>query len=71
VVGSSNLDVRSFYFNAECNVLIWDDTTGRAMAQAFEQDLRESTELRSEAWGRRPLAHRLGDALARCLSPLL
>jgi cardiolipin synthase len=71
VVGSSNLDFRSFYFNAECNVLMFDDTTGRMMAQAFEEDLGQSVEMQREAWNHRPLAHRLGDALARCLSPLL
>ena len=71
VVGSSNLDFRSFYFNAECNVLIFDDATGQTMAQTFEEDLGQSLEMRLETWNQRPLAHRLGDALARCLSPLL
>lgn len=71
VVGSSNLDFRSFYFNAECNVLILDEGTGRRMARAFEEDLDQAIEVRPEVWHRRPLAHRLGDALARCLSPLL
>jgi cardiolipin synthase A/B len=70
VVGSSNLDFRSFYFNAECNVLIWDDATGRTMARAFEEDLAQSLEIRPETWNQRPAAHRLGDAMARCLSPL-
>jgi cardiolipin synthase len=71
VVGSSNLDFRSFYFNAECNVLILDDATGRTMAQTFEADLGQSLEMGLEDWNRRPLAHRLGDTLARGLSPLL
>jgi cardiolipin synthase len=71
VVGSSNLDFRSFYFNAECNVLVMDDATGQTMAQAFEEDLKQSIEIRLESWNQRPLTHRLGDALARCLSPLL
>jgi cardiolipin synthase len=71
VVGSSNLDFRSFYFNAECNVLILDDGTGRRMARAFEEDLERALEVRLEDWQHRPLAHRWGDALARCLSPLL
>jgi cardiolipin synthase len=71
VVGSSNLDFRSFYFNAECNVLTWDDATARTMGKAFEEDLGQSLEMRLENWNHRPLAHRLGDALARCLSPLL
>ena len=71
VVGSSNLDFRSFYFNAECNVLIFDGAIGQAMAQAFEEDLGHSREICWETWNQRPLAHRLGDALARCFSPLL
>jgi cardiolipin synthase len=70
VVGSSNLDFRSFYFNAECNVLILDEATGRTMAKTFEDDLGQSLEMRLDAWNQRPLAHRFGDALARCLSPL-
>ena len=71
VVGSSNLDFRSFYFNAECNVLILDEATGRTMAHTFQEDLEQSIEMRLETWNQRPLAHRCGDALARCLSPLL
>jgi cardiolipin synthase len=46
VVGSSNLDFRSSYFNAECNVLILDDETGQTMAQAFQKDLEQSAEVR-------------------------
>jgi cardiolipin synthase len=71
LVGSSNLDFRSFHFNAECNVLIFDDTTAQQMTAAFEEDLRHSLEIRLEAWKQRPMMHRIGDALARRLSPLL
>jgi hypothetical protein len=41
------------------------------MVQTFQEDLRQSIEMRLETWNQRPLAHRLGDALARSLSPLL
>lgn len=71
MVGSSNLDFRSFHFNAECNVLIFDATTARQMTDAFEEDLCHSVEIRLEAWKRQPMMHRIGDALARRLSPLL
>ena len=71
VIGSSNLDFRSFYFNAECNVLIFDYVSGETMAQAFLEDLGQSTEIRIETWNRRPLMHRCFDAVAHCLSPLL
>jgi len=71
VVGSSNLDFRSFVFNAECNLVILDAETGARMATAFEADLEQSIEIRRADWKRRSLRHRLGDRVARWLSPLL
>jgi cardiolipin synthase len=71
VVGSTNLDFRSFRFNAECNLVVLDEATGASMAARFQEDLTRSEEIRSEPWRRRGLGHRWGDALARRLSPLL
>ena len=71
VVGSSNLDFRSFHFNAECNVVIFGDEIARGMTRAFEADLDRSVEVLLEAWKQRPITHRIGDVLARCLSPVL
>lgn len=71
VVGSSNLDFRSFHFNAECNVAILDDETGQRMSRAFEQDLAVATEIHIDQWRRRSLWHRMVDSLARRCSPLL
>jgi cardiolipin synthase len=71
IIGSSNLDFRSFQFNAECNVMIFDDFTAQKMTNAFEEDQRHSDEIQAEAWNNRPMAHKVGDAVARCLRPLL
>lgn len=71
VVGSSNLDFRSFHFNAECNVLILDDEVAQTTARAFVHDLARSDEIQLDQWRKRSVAHRFGDALARCLSPIL
>lgn len=71
VVGSSNLDFRSFYFNAECNILVLDGGVAQAMVHAFQEDVKQSSEIKLDAWVQRPLGHRWGDALARRLSPLL
>jgi cardiolipin synthase len=70
-VGSTNLDFRSFRFNAECNLVVLDESTGAGMEAAFEEDLARSEEIRAESWRLRGLGHRWGDALARRLSPLL
>jgi cardiolipin synthase len=69
LIGSSNLDFRSFHFNAECNFLILDEEIGRTMSSAFERDLLSAREI-GAAWGR-TLPHTLGDALARRLGPFL
>jgi cardiolipin synthase len=71
IVGSSNLDFRSFSFNAECNLVILDSGCGARLEQAFLDDLALSEEIVGERWRRRTLLHRCGDRLARSLSPLL
>jgi len=71
VVGSSNLDFRSFELNAECNFLILDAGTGARMEKQFERDLSEAEEIRSASWQIRGKMHRLGDLAARRLAPFL
>lgn len=71
VIGSTNLDFRSFRFNAECNLVILDDETGSALTESFETDLERSREIGLADWRRRPVVHRAGDRLARWLAPLL
>jgi cardiolipin synthase len=71
LIGSSNLDARSFRYNAECNVLVLDEATGRTMTTAFERDLAQSEEVRLPEWRRRAVVHRWADAIARRFSPVL
>jgi cardiolipin synthase len=71
VVGSTNLDFRSLVFNAECNLVILDRGTGAELRQAFLHDLDHSTEVLAGPWRSRTLPHRVGDRLARLLSPFL
>jgi cardiolipin synthase len=71
MVGSSNMDFRSFHFNAECNVVVFDDATAGVLEAHYEEDLAHSVEITEPAWSSRPVLHRLGDGLARKLSPFL
>ncbi|HLN59114.1 MAG TPA: phospholipase D-like domain-containing protein [Thermoanaerobaculia bacterium] len=71
IAGSSNMDFRSFHFNAECNIVMLDEETGRAFSEKFEQDLNESVEITAAAWSHRSFFHRAGDAFARRLGPVL
>jgi cardiolipin synthase len=71
VVGSTNLDFRSFHFNGESNVVLLDEGVGERMEEIFRRDLSESREILLPAWRERSPAHRIGDRAARLLSPLL
>jgi cardiolipin synthase len=71
VAGSTNLDFRSFHFNAECNLVMLEAGTASAFTEAFEADLAQSVEITPAVWARRSFLHRVGDTLARCLGPVL
>ena len=71
LIGSSNLDIRSFALNAEVMLLIYD--TGVTARLAVEQDRyqRNSQLLTLATWGQRSFVRRFVQNLARLLSPLL
>ena len=71
VVGSTNLDFRSFIFNAECDLAILDDSTARRLEETFEEDLQGAVEVHRMLWRRRPVLKKMGDRLACMLSPVL
>ncbi|MNI40024.1 putative cardiolipin synthase YwiE [compost metagenome] len=70
VIGSSNMDVRSFSLNMEVSVLVHGRSIVDQM-RAVEDGYREaSTELLLEDWLRRPVGHVALDNLARLTSSL-
>ncbi|HEV7783914.1 MAG TPA: phospholipase D-like domain-containing protein, partial [Thermoanaerobaculia bacterium] len=71
VVGSTNLDFRSFVFNNECDLLMLCPTTAATLEKAFLNDLKNAEEIKPDDWRRRPLLKKIGDRMARWLSPFL
>lgn len=71
LVGSANLDFRSLWFNAECNLMIADAQAAGQFEALFLADLEDSTEITAEQWRTRGLGHRLLDAAARAMRVLL
>ena len=70
VIGSSNMDVRSFSLNMEVSVMVQGESFVSAM-RAIEDDYRASSDLLTlEEWMTRPLAGKVNDALARLTSSL-
>lgn len=50
VVGSTNFDYRSFSINDEVNLAVMDAGLTRRIAQDFERDLAQSTEITYQGW---------------------
>ncbi len=71
LLGSSNLDVRSFYLNFELNILLYGQQVTREVRFAQMRYLAESTPIDADLWRRRPQPQRYLDAAAALLSPLL
>jgi cardiolipin synthase len=71
IVGSANLDNRSFLLNFEVTSLIYDRDVTAQLARAFDADLATSRPIDAADLARKGLPQKLGEATARLLSPLL
>ena len=71
LVGSANMDVRSFRLNFEANSVVESEEVNRAMTLVFEDMLRESTQIHLHEFQRRSRKERLLEGAARLFSPLL
>lgn len=71
LIGSSNIDVRSFVLNAEVTLVIYDKQVSSQLAAVQQRQIGCSEALELREWQRRPLATRIAENLARLMSPLL
>ena len=71
IIGSSNLDFRSFQLNEEVSLLLLDAAVVRDVAAIQRGYVGRSSRLDLAAWLRRPKAQSFAEQVARLLSPLL
>jgi cardiolipin synthase len=71
ILGSSNVDLRSFQLNEEVSLLLQDDHSAEALANVQRGYIQESEELRLEEWRQRGRPAMVLENLARLISPLL
>jgi len=71
IVGTANMDNRSFRLNFEVVAAFWDEAINRELADLFQQDLASSRRFHPEADTDVSLPTRLWRNTARLLSPLL
>jgi len=70
VVGSPNVDLRSFFLNFELGVFLYDRPQIDALAAGFLEDLANSEEIDPERFARRPRSLQLVEDTCRIFSPL-
>ncbi|HUR66267.1 MAG TPA: cardiolipin synthase [Chitinophagaceae bacterium] len=71
MVGTANMDYRSFEFNFEVNALVYDKKLAAAMRKTFFEDLKDAEQINKEAWLTRPWHKQLPEKVARLFSPVL
>ena len=67
VVGSTNIDHRSFGLNDEVNLVICNEALWTQLHDSFEQDLNNSDALDLASWRRRAWSERLLATLGRVI----
>lgn len=71
LIGSSNMDIRSFVLNAEISLLAYDSGVTNELIAEQQRYFARSRELSLEEWQRRSYLQQLSQNVCRLLSPLL
>ena len=71
MVGTANMDHRSFELNFEVNAIIYDAPLAENMRKVFFEDLTYTEKLNPEQWYKRSMLTQLPEKLATLLSPSL
>ena len=71
IIGTANMDYRSFELNFEANVLLYDRTFAEELRSVFYKDLEEAEKIDKDEWCKRPASEQLPERLARLFSHVL
>lgn len=70
VIGSSNLDIRSFELNHECTIVVYDVATAKTLVKHHNKLLKNSRQVHLNAWLKRNAWQSFLDSMARLTSAL-
>lgn len=71
MIGSANVDERSFTLNFEASEMVYSHEINRKLRVQFDKDIKESTLITTEMYNNRPLLQKIKEPIARLGSPLL
>lgn len=71
MVGTANMDIRSFDLNFEVNAIVYDQEISTELRSIFYEDLKNSIKLDVEVWANRSGLRKFLERTVRLVSPLL
>lgn len=71
LIGSGNMDIRSFRLNFEITLLIQDKDVTRRAQDLFEEDLKKSSRIQSSEFEKRGVTQEIIENVCRLLAPIL
>ena len=71
ILGSANMDIRSFRLNFELNLLVHGESVASQGLDMFRMDLSESQQVNSAQFSKRPLRQKVLENVLRLLSPII
>lgn len=71
IIGTANMDTRSFYINFEIAAVVYDEKLCAQVDESFLNDLKNCKEMTFREWSKRSFYNRLLDSVCRLLTPLL
>ena len=71
IIGTANMDLRSFELNFEVNVMLYDRKFSEQLRTVFFKDLEDAEKIDKDAWCQRPAYNQLPERIARLFSHVL
>src|SRR6202012_1477416 len=70
IIGTANMDHRSYELNFEVNSMIYDTSTAEQLRDVFYDDIKNAKKINANTWKKRPVYKQMPEKLVRLLSPL-
>lgn len=71
VVGSINMDFRSFYLSFECGVLLYKNTAVPALEEDYQKTLKKCLTVTPDLYNSQPLLNKIAGKVLRLFAPLM
>ena len=71
MIGTANMDYRSFDLNFEVNAIVYDASFAEKLRKVFFDDIKDAKKINEKIWNNRAFYYKLADRIARLFSPAL